>query len=82
MPVTKGDWAVSDEDLVVVDGNESSFASEMEEQYAYEMKKEAFTCPICGGRLEMKKGPYGEFYGCSNYKITGCTFKRKVYKKN
>lgn len=54
----------------------------MEERYANKMKREAFTCPICGGRLEMKKGPYGEFYGCSNYKITGCTFKRKVDKKN
>ncbi|MBR3307581.1 MAG: UvrD-helicase domain-containing protein [Lachnospiraceae bacterium] len=68
--------------LVVVNGNESEFVSEMEKQYAPEMKKEAFTCPLCGGSLEKKNGPYGEFYGCSNYKHTGCTFTRKIRKKD
>ncbi|SDB66668.1 NERD domain-containing protein [Butyrivibrio sp. INlla16] len=24
-------------------------------------------CPKCGGRLVLRKGKYGEFYGCSNY---------------
>ncbi len=68
--------------LVAVNGNESAFASEMEQQYADELKKEAFTCPWCGGYLQKKTGPYGEFYGCSNYQSTGCSFKRKIYKKN
>ena len=68
--------------LVVVDGNESVFATEMEMSYASEMKKEAFTCPICGGYLEKKVGPYGEFYGCSNYRSTRCTFKRTIPKKS
>lgn len=68
--------------LVAVNGNESAFASEMEQQYADELKKEAFTCPWCGGYLEKKTGPYGEFYGCSNYQSTGCSFKRKIYKKS
>ncbi len=67
--------------LLVVSGNESEFASEMEMQYADEMKKEAFTCPLCGASLERKSGPYGEFYGCSNYPITGCEFTRKIFKK-
>ncbi len=68
--------------MVVINGNESTFISEMNYRYADELKKEAFTCPICGGKLEKKKGPYGEFFACSNYKITGCSFKRKLSKKN
>ena len=66
--------------LVVVNGNESLFASEMEQKYVDELKKEPFTCPWCGGYLEKKTGPYGEFYGCSNYRSTGCSFKRKILK--
>ncbi len=68
--------------LLVVNGNESGFASEMEKQYAVELKKEAFTCPLCGGAIEKKTGPYGEFYGCANYKYMGCTFTRKIQKKD
>ena len=65
--------------LVVVEGKESEFVLEMEKSYERELKKEAFTCPLCGGRLEKQSGSYGEFYGCSNYGKTGCTFKRKSY---
>ncbi len=25
------------------------------------------TCPICGGPMVLRKGPYGEFYGCKSY---------------
>lgn len=25
-------------------------------------------CPKCGGKLSMRKGPYGQFWGCSNYR--------------
>lgn len=24
-------------------------------------------CPLCGGKMKQRKGPYGEFYGCGNY---------------
>lgn len=44
-------------------------------------KKDRFTCPNCGGTLVKRQGPYGEFYGCSNYKSKGCTFKRKINSK-
>lgn len=64
--------------LIVVDGNESSFASEMEEKYGEQFRRERFTCPECGGYLVKKKGPYGEFYGCSNYRTTGCKYTRKI----
>lgn len=67
--------------LVVVDSNKSAFVSEMEHDYADELKKEAFTCPWCGGYLKKVSGPHGEFYGCSNYRYTGCRFKRKVGRK-
>ena len=30
-------------------------------------------CPRCAGKLILRKGPYGEFYGCSNY--PECKFK-------
>lgn len=29
-------------------------------------------CPRCGGRLVLRKGPYGYFFGCENY--PKCTF--------
>ena len=33
-------------------------------------------CPKCGGVLSIKKGKYGEFYGCSNF--PKCRFTKKV----
>lgn len=34
-------------------------------------------CPVCGGTLVLRKGPYGRFMGCSNYR-NGCKYIRKV----
>ena len=64
--------------LVVEEGNESVFVTEMEKRFEQDLKKEAFTCPRCGGSLVKRQGKYGEFYGCSNYRTTGCTFTRKI----
>ena len=64
--------------LLVVKGNESGFASEMEHKYGDRLKDEWFTCPRCGGHLVKREGQYGEFYGCSNYRRTNCTFTRKI----
>lgn len=33
-------------------------------------------CPRCGGRLVVRNGKYGQFFGCSNY--PKCTFKKKI----
>lgn len=33
-------------------------------------------CPVCGGELCLRKGRYGEFYGCGNY--PGCRYTRNV----
>lgn len=34
-------------------------------------------CPKCGGRLKLRNGKYGSFYGCSNY--PKCKFTVNVY---
>ncbi|MGN1399150.1 MAG: UvrD-helicase domain-containing protein [Erysipelotrichaceae bacterium] len=67
--------------LVTVKGNESVFVKEIDEVYGEDMRKEQYTCPLCGGHLIRKSGQYGEFYGCSNYKTLGCGYIRSI-KKN
>lgn len=64
--------------IVTVAGQESEFALELKEQYGEQLKRERFSCPICGGQLLKRTGPYGDFFGCSNYKTNGCTYKRKI----
>ena len=64
--------------LVTVSNQESEFAMELKERYGEELKREQWECPLCGGRLLKKSGPYGEFYGCSNYRSLGCKFKRNI----
>jgi len=67
--------------LVTIKNQESNFAIEIKSRYGEDMKQEQFECPLCGGRLLKKSGPYGEFFGCSNYKTTGCKYKRKIVHK-
>lgn len=38
--------------------------------------REGTVCPICGGKLILRSGKYGEFYGCSNY--PKCKFTRNI----
>lgn len=64
--------------LVTVNGQESDFAMELKKQYEKELKREQFECPLCGGRLVKRSGPYGEFFGCSNYRTTGCRYIRNI----
>lgn len=64
--------------LVTVSNQESEFAMELKERYGEELKREQWECPLCGGKLLKKSGPYGEFFGCSNYQSSGCTYKRKI----
>lgn len=35
-------------------------------------------CPICGGRLVVRDGRFGEFIGCENFRSRGCKFRRKI----
>jgi DNA helicase-4 len=64
--------------IVTVEGRESKFALELKARYKEELRKEKFECPLCGGRLLKRSGPYGEFFGCSNYHTKGCKYKRNI----
>jgi DNA helicase-4 len=56
-------------------GSESVFVRELfPERMA---RLDATRCPNCGGKLVPREGPYGKFYGCSNYN-KGCTYKCKA----
>ena len=66
--------------LVALKENESVFVKEIDEVYGEAMRKEQYTCPLCGGRLVRRSGPYGDFFGCSNYKANGCRYKRSIGK--
>ena len=45
--------------------------------YERSKKEKALICPKCGGKLVVRNGPYGKFYGCKNY--PNCRYK-KSYK--
>lgn len=40
-------------------------------------RKEEMYCPICRGQLVLRKGRYGQFYGCINFP-SGCKFTRQI----
>ena len=67
--------------MLTIKDKESVFAKELHDRYEQQLKREHFECPLCGGRLERKSGPYGDFLGCSNYRTTGCKYKRKIRMK-
>lgn len=66
--------------IVTVNGQESNFAKELKEKYSTELKQERFECPVCGGQIIKKTGRYGEFWGCTNYRVTGCTYTKNINK--
>ncbi len=68
--------------LVTLKDRESDFLRELHDKYAEEMKQEAYICPLCGGKLKHKTGKFGEFFGCENYKTTGCRYTRNIRKKS
>jgi hypothetical protein len=41
--------------------------------YEQKQKEKSLVCPSCGGNLVVREGPYGKFYGCTNY--PKCRFK-------
>ena len=64
--------------LLVRDGKESVFVQELLNKYNDELKRELFTCPLCGGRLRKIEGKNGPFLGCTNYKDLGCRYTRNL----
>lgn len=68
--------------LVTLKDKESEFVQELRAKYDKEMRQEAFICPLCGGKLMHKKGPYGEFMGCENYRSKGCRYIRNIRRQS
>ena len=66
--------------LIANKGNESEFIKEIDKMYGDAMRREQYTCPLCGGRLVRRTGPYGDFFGCTNYKTHGCRYIRNITK--
>jgi len=67
--------------LLTVDGNESEFAEALKLRYKEELKRERYSCPLCGGKLIKRSGKYGDFYGCSNFRDNGCRYIKNIEKK-
>ena len=65
--------------LVTTGKNVSVFAKSLLNRYQDEIRQEAWTCPWCGGKLRKVSGPYGEFFGCSNYQEKGCKYRRIIH---
>lgn len=66
--------------LVTLKNRESEFIKELKDAFGKELKNDYYICPNCGGRLFIKHGPYGNFFGCENYK-NGCKFIRNINNK-
>jgi len=66
--------------LIALKNHESVFIKELIAEYGRSLRNEAFICPECRGDLRVIEGPYGKFIGCTNYRKTGCTYKRTLRK--
>ncbi len=64
--------------LIVVKNEKSIFVEELEYKYHGLLKKDIYTCPLCGGRLRVINGKNGRFWGCSNYKTLNCRFTKNI----
>jgi DNA helicase-4 len=64
--------------LLTIKDKESVFAKELKECYGEDLKKENFTCPLCGGKLIRRTGKFGDFFGCSNYTTGQCKYTRNI----
>ncbi len=70
--------------LLIPQNNVGLFAREFKAAFGdivkrYELQKKlaeknSRVCPLCGGQLVRRKGKFGEFYGCKNYRVTGCRY--------
>ncbi len=66
--------------ILTYDGHESIFYRELFGG-SIPITVDVGYCPVCGGKLVLRDGKYGTFYGCSNYHSRGCKFKRSVEKQ-
>jgi len=62
--------------LLVRTDSKSVFVKELKKDLFQESKSKKANCPRCiKGRLIMRRGPHGYFYGCSNFPL--CQFTQK-----
>lgn len=63
--------------LEVISTSEADRKSHLDNVHRNQERRDAAVasgrCPLCGGRLILRNGRYGSFYGCSNY--PNCTYK-------
>ena len=45
----------------------NNFTDDIKKDFAYNLDSNENVCPRCGGGLKIRKGKYGQFFGCSNY---------------
>ena len=64
--------------LVCEKDRKSVFMQELEQVWAGQLINETYVCPRCGGRLRVIDGKNGKFFGCENYRVTGCRFTASV----
>lgn len=63
--------------IITEDGSQSVFVLELEGSKNTDSEK--LTCKECGGDMAKRRGPYGEFWGCSNF--PNCTYKINTQNK-
>ena len=63
--------------IITEDGSQSVFVLELEGSKNTDPEK--LTCRDCSGDMVKRRGPYGEFWGCSNF--PDCTYKINIRSK-
>lgn len=63
-------------ELIELQGQAVSKQEHVQNIHELQWKIENNICPRCGKSLVLRKGPYGEFYGCSGY--PDCKFKKRL----
>lgn len=67
---------VKKDTIVYVNYNKSSFPLNVTQNYDNDNYKNDMVCPVCGGKLykNTNKKNGNVFFGCANWKTTGCKF--------
>lgn len=60
------------------DNNPAVKEKAAQEMAVLRKKYNSMVCPDCGGKLRERSGPYGRFYGCTNY--PKCRYSRPIKK--
>lgn len=67
--------------ILVNSSSKSVFIKEIEEEFSLSSDAKVFMCPECEtGKLVVRSGKYGDFYGCSNYPM--CKHTEKITYEN